>query len=472
MSARVTTLAVTAAFLPVLLAAGQPSADRGPSATPIGSDPLRWSLGARTERVNVSTTGEQANGMTFRGPMSASGRFVAFSSTATNLVPEDHNGVEDVFVRDRELNDTIRVSIATTGEEANGPSYLPLLSGDGRLVAFRSVATNLDPAGSQEVEGFFVHDLITGFTERIALGPTGENPSRPRSGSRREVCDRWCVNAVSGDGSAFVFTSRGSRLVAGDRNGARDVFVRAQGRTTRVTVGPMGEADGPSEGSSISADGRFVAFRSFASNLVRRDTNRVPDLFVRDRVRGVTKRVNVSTAGEEANRETFRPMLSADGRFVGFRSVATNLVPGDSNRALDVFVHDRATGKTKRISIATDRTQANARGMSALVRHTLFMSRPFLSRHGRFAAFTSRAPNLVRRDTNGHGDVFVHDLETRETVRVSVSDRGGEAMSDSRVTGISADGRVVGFMSAASNLVVRDTNGRRDYFVRVATPAP
>jgi Tol biopolymer transport system component len=434
----------------------------------VGGSPARSSSAfcGWTERVNVSTSGGEANGETFRGPISASGRFVAFSSRATNLVNGDTNGVEDVFLRDRLLDQTTRVSVSSDEEEANGASYLPLVSADGRLVAFRSVATNLAPGHG--VEGFFVHDRLTGLTLRIPLGPTGQNPERPRTRSRREVCDRWCVNAVDANGGAFVLTSS-SRLVRSDRNGVRDVFVNVRGRTIRVTVGGHGDPNGPSEGSSISADGTVVAFRSFASNLVSGDTNGLPDVFVRDLRRGVTQRVNVSTSGEQANHETFRPIVSADGRYVGFRSRASNLVRGDTNHALDVFVHDRATGVTTRISVSSEGRQASSYGVGGQVRRTLFMSRPFLSRHGRYAAFTSRAPNLVPGDHNGRADVFVHDLETAQTVRASVPDSGGEAISDSRVTGISADGHVVGFMSMASNLVSADTNGLRDYFVRVLT---
>jgi Tol biopolymer transport system component len=281
------------------------------------------------------------------------------------------------------------------------------------------------------------------------------------------VCDRWCVNAISADGGALVFTSSADALVSGDRNGFTDVYVQGGAHTYLISRSRNGSANGRSEGSSISADGRVVAFRSFASNLVPNDTNRVPDVFVRDRLTGGVQRLSVSSSGAQAGRESFRGMVSADGRFVGFRSVAGNLVQGDTNHAIDVFVHDRLSAKTSRISVASDGVQAEARWFPKVVRNTSFQSRPFLSEHGRYAAFTSRAPNLVRGDTNGRADVFRHDLETGRTVRVSVPDGGGQAISDSRVTGISADGSVVGFMSHAGNLVPGDTNRRNDYFVRV-----
>jgi hypothetical protein len=402
--------------------------------------------------------------------MSAGGRFVAFSSDATNLVAGDRNAAEDVFLRDRRLKRTIRVSVASTGDGANGASYFPLISADGRLVFFRSVATNLVAADRNGQEDLFVHDRVTGRTERVSLGGIREKANKAPTGSRHPGCDQWCANAVDGNGGALAFTARAPSLVRSNRHRGRAVVVKLERRTIGVRAGPRQRANGTSEASSISASGTMVAFRSFASNLVPDDTNGLPDAFVRDLSTGVTERVNVSTSGEQANDVTFRPMLSADGRFVGFRSRASVLVSDDTNDALDVFVHDRRTHKTRRISVSTGAAQAEGTGVSWKIRYYNFMSRPFLSAHGRYAAFTSRARNLVRDDTNGFADVFVHDLASGQTVRVSVPDSGGEANSTSRVTGISAGGRVVGFMSYANNLVRGDTNRLRDYFVRVRGP--
>jgi hypothetical protein len=236
-------------------------------------------------------------------------------------------------------------------------------------------------------------------------------------------------------------------------------------RTTRVSVGDVGESWDRSEASSIDADGRFVAFRSYAPNLVFGDWNGLADVFVRDRRDDWTERVNVSSIGKVADGATFRGMLSGDGRYVGFRSRADNLVPGDTNDALDVFVRDRVTGITRRISVASDGAEADASGFDHGWRASFFMSRPFLSENGRYAAFTSRAPNLVQDDDNGKADVFVHDLWTGRTIRVSLTAEGTEADGDSFVSGISADGRVVAFTSLADNLVRGDTNGARDVFV-------
>jgi Tol biopolymer transport system component len=471
MPARPGMLAAVAALGIILIAtcsSGEARTTRGTSAQPrhIGSNHCRWRR-AHTERVDVSTTGHQANGRTFRGPMSASGRFVAFSSWATNLVAGDDNGVEDVFLRDRRLQQTIRVSVTSTGEEANGPSYFPLLSGNGRWVFFRSLATNLVPGDRNGTEDLFVYDRLTGRTARVPLGWIRARANRRPIGTKHPGCEEWCANAVSANGRALALTVKDPARTHTYAHGGRDVYVRLRRRTIGVTAGARELADGASEASAISANGRFVAFRSFASNLVPGDTNGFPDVFVRDLATGVTERVNVSSLGFQANDVTYRGMLSPDGRFVGFRTRANDLVPDDNNDALDVFVHDRLTHRTVRVSVASDGAQASGEGVPFYIRYYSFMSRPFLSAHGRYAAFTSRASNLVRNDRNGFADVFVHDLRTGQTTRVSVPNGGGESNSDSRVTGISAGGRVVGFMSFANDLVRGDTNRLRDYFVRV-----
>ena len=429
--------------------ADRTSADAQPGqAVPAEALPL-------TARVNVSTNGRQANGWALGAVLSANGRYVAFASRASTLVHGDRNGTSDIFVRDLRRSRTARVSVSSAGAESNGASIKPSISADGHTVAFPSSATNLVPGDRNGFQDIFVRDWASGKTRRVSIG------------DKRESNGLSLASLVSGDGSVVVFSSEASNLVPGDRNGALDVFVaETKGRmTSRVSVGDYGESAGRSEASSVSARGRVVAFRSLATNLVRDDGNGYPDVFVHDRSTDVTERVNVSSTGIQANGATFRGMLSGDGRFVGFRSRARNLVPGDTNDAMDVFVHDRVTGKTMRISVATDGAQADTRGLDGHTCGTVFMSRPFLSANGRYAAFTSRAANLVAGDRNGMPDVFVHDLETGRMVRISVTADGREANGGSFISGISADGRVVAFQSFASNLVPRDTNRRKDVFV-------
>src|SRR5947208_191132 len=246
--------------------------------------------------------------------------------------------------------------------------------------------------------------------------------------------------------------------VGGDTNGGRDVFVRERktGKSTRVGVDSHGaQGNGDSEGPSISADGRFVAFYSLASNLVAGDTNGVRDVFVRDRKAGKTTRVSVNSHGAQTKRDSIVRSISADGRFVTFDSTASNLVGGDTNGVGDVFVRDRKTGKTTRVSVDSHGVQANGESFAASI-----------SADGRFVAFLSSASNLVAGDGNAAGDGFVRDRKAGRTKRVSVASHGTQGNDTSFPPSISADGRFVAFTSLANNLVAGDTNGASDVFAR------
>jgi hypothetical protein len=205
---------------------------------------------------------------------------------------------------------------------------------------------------------------------------------------------------------------------------------------------------------SISADGRYVAFHSDASNLVSGDTNNYEDVFVHDRQTGETTRVSVDSTGVQGNYGGEYPSISADGRYVVFRSYATNLVPGDTNGRCDIFDHDRQTGQTTRVSVDSAGVQGNYGSYYSSI-----------SADGRYVAFISDASNLVPGDTNDWSDVFVHDRQTGETTRVSVSSAGVEGNYDCYSPSISADGRFVAFITSASNLVPGDTSGSQDVFV-------
>src|SRR5438445_496038 len=216
--------------------------------------------------------------------------------------------------------------------------------------------------------------------------------------------------------------------------------------TVRVSVASDGtEGNDVSLGSALSADGRFVAFDSAATDLVAGDTNGVSDVFVHDRQTGTTERVSVASDGTQGNDASFYSALSADGRFVAFDSDATNLVAGDTNGTTDVFVHDRQTGTTERVSVASGGgTQGNGKSGG-------FFAFPALSADGRFVAFQSDAPNLVAGDTNGTTDVFVHDRQTGTTERVSVASGGSQGNGCSAGPVLSADGRFVAFHRPATN---------------------
>ncbi len=247
--------------------------------------------------------------------------------------------------------------------------------------------------------------------------------------------------SISPGGRHVVFTSSASNLVTGDSNGARDVFVYdlVAHTTMRISVTTGGaQANSESFQPSISSDGRYVAFRSTATNLVSGDTNGADDVFVRDLTAGTTTRVSVGSGGAQANSESFQPAISSDGRYVAFRSTATNLVSGDTNGADDVFVRDLTAGTTTRVSVDSGGREANGRSAS-----------PSISGNGGYVAFESSASNLVSGDTNSASDVFVRSLGGATTTRVSVNWAGAQASGSSSSPSISSDGDRVAYQSNA-----------------------
>jgi Tol biopolymer transport system component len=388
--------------------------------------------------------------------MSADGRFVAFQSDATNLVPGDTNGAPDIFVRDRQLGTTTRVSVDSAGQEANFGAFLPSISADGRFVVFGSLATNLvadDTNGEQDI---FVHDRVTGTTELVSAN------SAEQQGNGTSF-----ASAISADGRYVAFASHAVNLIPGDTNGQADVFVRDRqaGTTERVSVTSAGQQqDGPALNVAINGDGRFVAFDSFATNLVPGDTNDTLDVFVHDQTTGTTERVDVGTAGQQASGGGSLETISADGRYIVFDSGSPNLVPGDTNdpNQPDVFVRDRLASTTERVSVGSGGEQANAASFGRAI-----------SADGRIVALASDASNLVPADTNGFGDAFVRDRVAFTTKRVSVSGTGDQGDGHSGASGLSADGTLVAFVSGASNLVPGDTNDTFDVFVAgIELPPP
>src|SRR5437016_1083416 len=303
------------------------------------------SAGAQTtERVSVASGGTtEGNDTSLGSALSADGRFVAFDSAATNLVAGDTNGTTDVFVHDRQTGMTERVSVASDGTQGNNASSYPALSADGRFVAFDSDATNLVAGDTNGATDVFVHDRQTGATERVSVTSGGGTQGNGNSGGF------FAFPALSTDGRLVAFQSDATNLVAGDTNGATDVFVhdRQTGTTERVSVASGGsQGNGSNAGPVLSADGRFVAFHGTASNLVGGDTNGTTDVFVHDRQTGTTERMSVASGGTQGNGPSSGAALSADGSLVAFHGTATNLVAGDANGAYDVFVHDRAVSTT------------------------------------------------------------------------------------------------------------------------------
>jgi Tol biopolymer transport system component len=284
------------------------------------------------ELASVASSGAQANDESLESAISADGRYVAFTSFASNLARNDTNARSDVFLRDRQAGYTERVSVASDGREADGYSWQPSVSADGRFVAFYSTATNLVPDDHGDMQDVFVRDRQTRVTRRIS-----------------ETADGTAANGysvqpgLSGNGRYVAFVSAADNLAPGDTNGLIDVFVKdlQTNSVERVSVSSSGtQGNGGSYEPALSADGRYVVFESFASNLVPGDTNRSYDVFVHDRETHTTSRVSSAGNGVQADDANWTPSVSADGRYVAFRSDATNLVTNDGNRSSDVYVKD------------------------------------------------------------------------------------------------------------------------------------
>ena len=406
-----------------------------------------------TLRVSVDPQGHQSNRDSITQAISANGRFVAFESAASNLVAGDTNGARDAFVRDRLLETTERVNVSSAGAQSNGSDFFNILlaiSADGRCVTFRTNASNLVPGDTNGVEDIFVRDRQLGTTTRVSVDSAGNQANAQSEES-----------SISADGRYIVFRSYASNLAPGDTNGRSDIFVRDQvnGTTELVSVNSGGvQSDNNSQDGVISANGRFVAFASYGINLVPGDTNGLPDVFLRDRFLATTERVSLGAGGAQPNGSSFPASISADGRSVAFESEASNLAPGDNNGLSDVFIRDRRSGTTELVSLSTGGGSGN-QGVTPY-------AGPAMSPDARCVVFVSSSTDLVAGDTNGDADVFLRDRLLGTTERVSVATDGGQGNQNSEHPSVSADGRFVGFSGSSSNLIENDTNQFSDVFLR------
>jgi len=412
----------------------------------------------RIERASVSSAGAQADGLSLGPAVSADGRYVAFGSDSSNLTPGDTT-TRDVFVHDRMTGTTELVSVASDGTRGNGPSFFPTLSGDGRYVVFQSDASNLVTGDTNDATDIFLHDRMTGATTRVSVADNGAQGN-----------DDSVTPSISANGLYVTFTSVASNLVANDTNNDRDVFVRdlAAGTNELASVASDGTHGNFTSGgfgagpARISNDGRYVVFGSIANNLVANDTNNFDDIFLRDRVAGTTERVSVATGGTEGNGHSMYGSVSDNGRFVAYFADASNLVPGDSNGASDIFLRDRIMGVTDRLSVGPGGVQAD--GPSRF---------PVISADGgNTIAYQSDATNIISGDTNGATDILVYHVVGYSTDRASIADSGSAGNAGSTSPSLNSDGSVVAFQSSASNLVANDTNGAMDIFARGKSTAP
>ena len=407
---------------------------------------------SETERVSINSAGSEGNQVSRIPSINTDGQIIVFASEATNLVGDDSNDVQDIFIHDWLTGTTERVSLSGQGQEANGASDWPEISADGLSVVFASTATNLIAGDTNRFEDVFVVDLQSGAVELVSHSASGGQADAPCS-----------QPVISGDGRFVVFVSAATNLVPGTTTGLEEIYLydRDDGSLKWVSAPLIGAVnDGESGEPAISADGNWVAFSSNSAQLVSGDTLGLRDIFLWNRASSAIERVSVTQAGDGANSLSYVPALSADGRFIVFRSHASNLVAGDTNLSGDIFLRDNLSGALQRVNLSTTGEQAS--GPS---------DEPAISADGRFIVFRSHASNLVPNDTNGSPDIFVHDIQGT-TTRISVDSYADESNGSNFSPAISADGASIAFYSEANNLdlVLVDNNGAGDVFAHGEPP--
>jgi len=400
--------------------------------------PFRASAQGVTELVGVAFDGSYADDWCDTASISADGRFVAFEADATNIVPDDTNGAQDIFVRDREAGVTVRVSVASDGAEANGWSHEPSISGDGRYIEFSSSASNLVPDDTNDIQDIFIHDMQTGTTKRVSVATDGTEANGKSNDAEISLTGRY-----------VVFTSHATNL--GGDSGSYDIFVHdLQTAETSLVTDNSINAAGWGYRASISADGRFVSYQRGIGTCTLPFTD--PDnVFVIDRLTNTEELVSSErgTTPDPCFSGGNYASISANGRYVVFMSAGSSVFPGNPNNTADIFVHDRETGLIEQVSVGPNGEQANAGCWP-------WLYGPSISADGRFVAFQCPASNFVPGDAPNHDDIFVRDLKRGVTEHISVSSDGFHGDRHSQSPRISADGRSVVFMSDATNFLGPD----------------
>ena len=405
-------------------------------------------------RVSVGdgTPGAEGNTNSNDVALSDDGRFIAFDSDASNLVTGDTNGAKDVFVRDRVLGKTTRVSVTPAGVQGNDDSQLCDISADGRYVLITTNATTLFSATAGSPKLIRV-DLVTGALAPAAIDSAGAL-----------ALGEVDFGSISGDGRFIAFDTTDS-LVPEDSNGHADVYVRDMlaGSTLLVSANTNGAAaSGDSNNEQISEDGRLVVFSSAAPNLVPADNNSAQDVFVRDLLAGTTTRISVATNGAEANGTSYLPLISSDGRTIAYVSGATNLISGVTS-GWHEYAYDTVTQIVTLVDMGLDGVTPSDDGANAIS-----ISRRQLSGDGQFIVMATDSTNLVTGFSSGMLGVVVADLAHHVFSLWSVGD-GDQVVGSANPgsTAISGDGRYIGFTdSLAYN--AEDANGASDVYVNTA----
>jgi Tol biopolymer transport system component len=407
--------------------------------------------------VSVKTGGSGSGNAGSANPaLSADGNLVVFASDAGDLVAGDANGKTDIFLRNRTGRTTERISVNASGASANGDSRNPVISADGRYVAFQSSAADLVGGDNNGRIDVFVRDRTLGQTVLVSVDNGGNNSGAGNSYSPQ----------FTADGRKVAFASTADNLVTNDSNGTADAFVRdlTAGTTLLASVNTNGfSGNAISAPPMITPDGRYVAFLSAAGDLVGNDTNGLNDAYRRDLMSGITELVSVSTSGQAGNRLSFHPVISGNGMRVAFATQATDLTATpDDNNVTDVYLRDFGSNATVLVSKVPG---GSAAGQSA-------SGTPVFSADGTHLLFISIATDLTGNDTNGKQDVFLWSAATDANELISVNLAGnapGNGFSGITAASMSGDLSQIVFFSEASDVASGDTNGAADIFLRNRT---
>lgn len=396
--------------------------------------------------VSSTSQGDNANGSSFVSSVSSDGRYVAFSSSATNLANGDSSNTPDVYVKDTLSGAVTRASVSSGGVGANAQSQNPSISADGRFVAFASNATNLVANDTNPYTDVYVRDMVAGTTELVSVAYTG-NAGNSNSFRPEISADGRFVIFQSSAWISLSYTSGGSHIFVRDRLNATTQLV------DRNAVSVQAGAD--SEYPSISCDGNWIAFSSKGSNLTPNDTNNKKDVFITSRTN--PSQILIVTPG--GNGDSGEPRISCDGNTVALTSDASNLGFADTNNTSDVFRFNKATNELVLISRSLSDANATANAQSRS---------PAISTNGQYVAYASKATNLEDSDLlPGNDDVYVRDLLENKNIRLSVfppSITGVDGSSDQ--PDISSNGAYVTYNSNDNHPVaINGVNGRADIFV-------
>jgi Tol biopolymer transport system component len=403
---------------------------------------------ATINRVSTDAANAETSGASFAGMPDSAGARVVFVSNASTLAPNDANNLNDVFVKVIASGAVILASRTPAGASGTGTSNGPAISANGQFVAYNSSAADLVASDTNATSDIFRYSLVDQSVVRVSVASGNVEANGASVGTP----------ALSADGRYIAFESRASNLDPIDSDTVADIYRHdtQTGQTILISQSSAGQlGSGPlgSNRPTISSDGRYVAFES-SRVLEPGDANSTGDIYLRDVQSGTTIRVNTSAANVAPTLGfSARPSLSASGRLIAFRSLSNELTPGDGTTSLrDIFVKNLDTQAIFRV---TPRGGADPNGDS---------NELDLSDDGQTLIFHSLASNLTSGDSNGRQDVFRLTIATRALERLSVTS-SGEGNDDASFPQSNGDGTRIAFESAATNLVPADTNARLDVFL-------